>query len=296
RDLILLGGAFGSTPADTNWNSLSDFNKEAESRDRIDARDLSALASRFGRSSLFSASKSPSIEPDIAYPASIRLASDVSQVSAGQEFTIKALIEDAANLYSCGFDLVFDADKFEVIAVKEGNFLKQDSVNTSFMSAIKQGRIIIGASRLEEVGGISGSGILAEVRLRAREDAGIKFTLQKVSIEDSNLRLMGAEAVNLDYTQQTIQPNLKVFCYPNPAKDRVTFTFDLPKHGEVDVKIYNIAGELVKQIEKKGLTQGSQELIWQSIETASGIYIYKFVAKYDDGGEDKTIGRLGIVK
>ncbi len=296
RDLILLGGAFGSTPADTNWNRLADFNKEAESRDRIDVRDLSALASRFGRSSLLSASKSPSITPYIAHPSSVKLASDISQVSAGQEFTIKALIEDAANLYSCGFDLAFDADKFEVIEVKEGDFLNQDSVNTSFMYVIKQGRIIIGASRLEQVGGISGSGILAEVKLKAKESAAIKFSLQKVSIEDSNLRLMGAEAVNLDYTQQTIQPNLKVFCYPNPANDMVTFKFELSKPGDVEVKVYNIAGELIKQIEKKGLSQGPQEIIWQSIEAASGIYIYKFVAMYNDGGEDKTIGRLGVVK
>lgn len=304
RDLIILGGAFGSTPQDTNWNKLADFNKEADSRDRIDSRDLSALASRFGRSTLLSAPKlvaAHSQSANAVEKATIKLeiSNTLQPISINQELTIRVLIDNACSIYSCGFDLVFDADQFEVIGVKEGGFLKQDGADTSFMDVIKQGRVIIGASRLgEDVDGINGSGVLAEVILRAKQDqTEVNINLQKVLIEDSNLKLLGAEIINLYTPQTNLSPRAKAFCYPNPAKDRITFRFDLPKAGDVGIEIYNIAGELVKQIEKKGLSQGSnQEISWQPIEVASGIYIYKFVVKYNDGGEERVVKKLGVVR
>lgn len=136
-----------------------------------------------------------------------------------------------------------------LLGVKEGSFLKQNGIDTSFMYIIKQGRVIIGASRLGEgVGGISGSGVLAEVILKAKQDEPqVNINLQKVSIEDSNLKLLEAEIINL-YAQQTnIAPEFKVFCYPNPATDKITFNLNLPKDGNVKIEVFNVAGEKVKE-------------------------------------------------
>lgn len=293
--MIILGSAFGSTPKDVNWNRLADFNKEAESRDRIDSRDLSALASRFGRSTLLSAA--PRLVTSYQLPITIiKLISSKSTVLANEEVTVSVLVDNANNLYSYGFDLVFDTDRFEVIEVKEGAFLRQDGVDTSFMYVPKQGRIIIGASRLGKVAGINGSGVLAEITLKAKETAPVKFTLQKVVIENPDLKLMKAEVINLDYTSESaISSEFKVICYPNPAKDKVTFKFNLPKAGTVKVDVFNIAGEKVKEF-KEHKTAGSNSIIWEDIEVASGIYIYVAKVEYDTGGSEKVTGKIGMIK
>jgi hypothetical protein len=298
RDLIILGSAFGSTPKDTNWNRLADFNKEAESRNRIDSRDLSALASRFGRSTLLAAPKLLTTYhlPLTTDKVIIKLVSSKTEVSVNEELTVKVLIDNATTLYSYGFDLVFDTDKFEVIEIKEGSFLRQDGVDTSFMYVPKQDRIIIGASRLGRVAGINGSGVLAEITLKAKETAPVKFTLQKVVIENPDLKLMKAEIINLDYTSEsTISSEFKVICYPNPAKDKVTFKFDLPKAGTVKIDVFNIAGEKVKEF-KEHKNVGTGSIIWENIEVASGIYIYIAKVEYDTGGSEKVTGKIGVIK
>jgi hypothetical protein len=88
-------------------------------------------------------------------------------------------------------------------------------------------------------------------------------------------------------------PNLtNVFVYPNPCRiyegDRqITFK---KLTGQANIKIFNIAGELVKEIEH---TNGTDEETWTDPGSiASGIYIYLIT---NNQGQ-KAIGKLGIIK
>ena len=64
-------------------------------------------------------------------------------------------------------------------------------------------------------------------------------------------------------------------------RDRLTkISYEIPKGGEVTVRIYNIKGELVKQIVNQTQQTGNYEVDWDGRSengenVASGIYLYQ---------------------
>jgi hypothetical protein len=69
--------------------------------------------------------------------------------------------------------------------------------------------------------------------------------------------------------------------YPNPFKASTRMQFTLPDRGMVDIKIYNIAGELVKRISSGERQDGPHSVTWDGRaesgqRVASGIYLARF--------------------
>ena len=66
--------------------------------------------------------------------------------------------------------------------------------------------------------------------------------------------------------------------YPNPFNPSTTIEYQIPKAGDVEVNIYNIAGQLIRTIESSFKIAGSYKVNWNSRNdfnqnVASGIYI-----------------------
>jgi glucan phosphoethanolaminetransferase (alkaline phosphatase superfamily) len=73
--------------------------------------------------------------------------------------------------------------------------------------------------------------------------------------------------------------------YPNPFNPSTTIEYQIPKAGNVEVKIYNITGELVKTINNGFQNSGSYKVNWNSKNdfgqrVASGIYLFQ--VKYEN--------------
>ncbi len=73
--------------------------------------------------------------------------------------------------------------------------------------------------------------------------------------------------------------------YPNPFNPSTTIEYQIPKAGNVEVKIYNIAGQLIKIITDGFQNAGSYKIDWDSKNefgqsVASGIYLFQ--VKYDN--------------
>ncbi|MBA3830176.1 MAG: T9SS type A sorting domain-containing protein [Taibaiella sp.] len=68
--------------------------------------------------------------------------------------------------------------------------------------------------------------------------------------------------------------NEQVSVYPNPAKDAVTFTYELnPRATDIRLIVINIAGEKVME---RTISNTQGNIIWNTEQLPSGIYIYKF--------------------
>ncbi|RLC56818.1 MAG: hypothetical protein DRH89_04855 [Candidatus Cloacimonadota bacterium] len=68
--------------------------------------------------------------------------------------------------------------------------------------------------------------------------------------------------------------------YPNPFNPTTTISFSLPNEQEIELTIYNIKGQKVKQLINGQLTAGQHSMIWDGKDTndksvGSGIYFYK---------------------
>jgi len=68
--------------------------------------------------------------------------------------------------------------------------------------------------------------------------------------------------------------------YPNPFNPSTVIEYQIPAAGNVDIKLYNIAGQLVKTLTSGEQPAGKYSIMWNGKDNdnrpaASGIYIYR---------------------
>ena len=92
--------------------------------------------------------------------------------------------------------------------------------------------------------------------------------------------------------------------YPNPFSSNTTFTFK-HNYGEginVKIKVYTIAGRLIKTIENFGVMDKFVRSDWDGRDedgnlAANGTYFYKLIVDSVDGSfHDAILGKLAIVR
>ena len=73
--------------------------------------------------------------------------------------------------------------------------------------------------------------------------------------------------------------NYNLTNYPNPFSYETTIVFDLPENGKAIIKIFDITGQEVGQIEQQDFNQGRNYVIWKTRGEQKGQYILKMYCK-----------------
>ena len=109
-------------------------------------------------------------------------------IHTGDTFTLDIGTVDVFDMAGWQFDIAFDPAALEAIDVTEGNFLKKDGGNTFFQSGSidnAAGKIAgLSAARLSTQG-VTGTGVLVEVRFRAKSKGKTELALQKFQFGSS---------------------------------------------------------------------------------------------------------------
>jgi hypothetical protein len=84
--------------------------------------------------------------------------------------------------------------------------------------------------------------------------------------------------------------------FPNPFNPNTKIDFNMPRKGEISIKIYNVRGELVKTLLNEVVEAGPGFAVWDGTNgrgssVASGVYFYEVQAD----GQTK-IGKMALVK
>jgi hypothetical protein len=96
-----------------------------------------------------------------------------------------------------------------------------------------------------------------------------------------------------------------VLNYPNPFSKNTRFTFTLTEEAEVTIKIYTVAGRLIKVISDiPGVPSFNYDhplLNWdgrdeQGDVISNGVYIYKIIARGFNGNRDEATGKLMVIR
>lgn len=95
-----------------------------------------------------------------------------------------------------------------------------------------------------------------------------------------------------------------VYNYPNPFQSNTAFTFqhNIPGPVNVRIKVYTIAGRMIKEIEKIGITDKFVKVMWDGRDEdfnliANGTYLYKLIVETMDGGSRENIlGKLAVIR
>jgi hypothetical protein len=66
--------------------------------------------------------------------------------------------------------------------------------------------------------------------------------------------------------------------YPNPFNPSTTIEFSLPISDNVQIEIYNIAGQKIETLLNKRMPAGDHKLEYNTHNLASGVYLYRIEA------------------
>lgn len=82
----------------------------------------------------------------------------------------------------------------------------------------------------------------------------------------------------VDVKDEIIQPEVfEVYQnYPNPFNNQTKIKFELPADGDVEIKIYDILGSLVRTITLNNLTKGANTYNYSAEQMSSGVYLMAF--------------------
>jgi len=129
--------------------------------------------------------------PEIVGEAKVFINPSENNVNAGKEFNIYVKIDSENEIYAVQFDLVFDKNIIEALKVEEGNFLKKDGAST-FVAVNKInntiGKISFANTRFNIQVGITGQGILALVKFKAKSSGSTTLNLEDVKISNTELQ------------------------------------------------------------------------------------------------------------
>ena len=97
------------------------------------------------------------------------------------------------------------------------------------------------------------------------------------------------------YTQFFIPE--RAFVYPNPAQDRAIVRYWLGGQAQVHIKIFDLAGNLVKEAEGPGVGGAYNEWTWTCQGAASGVYFAHLEVVETSGGHRETaLCKMAIVQ
>jgi general secretion pathway protein D len=117
----------------------------------------------------------------------LRLVPRPAVVAPGDSFTVTLEVESARQVSHLPVTLRYDPRLLEVEKVEEGEFLGPEQV-AKILAASRPGRMILGASRLGDIPGVVGSGVLAKVGFRALEEGEAVVAFEKGKALDAQLR------------------------------------------------------------------------------------------------------------
>jgi hypothetical protein len=106
--------------------------------------------------------------------------------------------------------------------------------------------------------------------------------LDKAFISDYSGNLIQA-SISLEKNQEVPERFSLFQNYPNPFNPETNISFSLPQESQVNLKIYNLKGQLVKVLVKAKLSAGIHAFSWNGKDesgkdVSSGIYFYKLTA------------------
>ena len=100
------------------------------------------------------------------------------------------------------------------------------------------------------------------------------------------------------FVRQTVLPRVYALGqnFPNPFNPATTIQYSLPQAGPVSLKIYDMAGQVVRHLVEQDQVAGSHQAVWDGLDkagapTANGVYLYELRA-----GEFRALRKMLLLK
>jgi general secretion pathway protein D len=125
-----------------------------------------------------------------AAPAAVELSLLGTGARAGEEVPVVVMVRANSPVSHLPAALQFDAKDLEVVRVQPGNFLGPAGEAQVLADFSRPGEVLIGASRLGDRDGVTGSGVLATVYFKARHEGLVKVDWAVTQALDRGLQAL----------------------------------------------------------------------------------------------------------
>ncbi len=150
-------------------------------------------------------------------------------------------------------------------------------------------------------GDLNAGGKSGEIRYRFTNDPG-NYKLKVTAWDVYNN--FSSKTINFTVVDNEGLTIKNVYNYPDPFKYNTTFTFqqNVSKPINVKIRIFTVAGRLIRQIEKMGVNEKFVKVNWDGRDQegdiiANGTYLYKVIVQTADGEYNKSVlGKLAIIR
>lgn len=118
----------------------------------------------------------------------------LSRANQGDEILELALeARSLGGVYGVYFDLTYPSGVLSFEGATEGDLLSAGGTPTTFQVADRGGRLVVGVSRLGQVGGAGGSGTVLTLRFRATADGNGQLSFSNNAAETQDNRTLDAD-------------------------------------------------------------------------------------------------------
>lgn len=150
--------------------------------------------------------------------------------------------------------------------------------------------------------GIKGSGTLVSDLFKINQTTAAGTMVGSIGLKDlSGLDYSGGITA-LEEEKLNIPANFSLDQnYPNPFNPSTQIKFSLPIDANVNLTIYNLLGEVVRELVNSEMNSGVHTVQWNSDDisgskVSSGIYFYKLKANGADGNQFNQVRKMILLK
>jgi len=151
--------------------------------------------------------------------------------------------------------------------------------------------------------GIKGSGAAISDLIKINQSTGTGSLVGSVGLKDLTGLAYFIEYIPNSINDQNIIPESFSLSqnFPNPFNPSTQIRFALPVSANVRVTVYNLLGEVVKQLSSKDLNAGNHSVEWNADDdfgnkVSSGIYFYELNANGVDGSRFNQVRKMLLLK
>jgi hypothetical protein len=197
-------------------------------------------------------------------------------VAAGEEFTVRVYLRSGGSAHGVSAQLAWDSGVADPLGVNGGELAQSE--NGVVMSA-RPGNV--DAARLG--GGFTGSGVLAEMRFRARAggDPGVRLA-SAFGRDGANRTLTLSGALGVPGVAAPARTQLG-FAAPNPFGARLSIQLAVAHTQRIRLQVYDLAGRAVRTLLDGPASPGNEIVEWDGRDrdgrlAPAGVYLLKLDA------------------
>jgi len=298
EDFVAFAQSYDSAPGQAGFNPQADTNDDGI----VNFTDFVAFAQRYGLTAVVPAGKRVVVplQPGANSNTEMSLNLTSDRVLVGHLINVTISAANAEALFGYGLVVSYDTDKFEFVDAKpaENDLMKSAGGETPlFRHWTESGQVTI-ANAVINSEAVSGDGelvtltfkVLREFEENARFEIsqGVLFDPEQLS---NPAVILGVLSVESTPTEFALQQN-----FPNPFNPETTIKYQLAEGANVQLRIYNIVGQVVRTLVSESQSAGRYQVRWAGTDdrgaaVSSGIYFYQVSA-----GKFQDVKRLMLLK